>query len=129
MIDQRSMVCRCTSNTGRESVCVRESEWEKQRQIVETDLAQHNNINDYLHTCSSRSPGRVLRRAVRWRQDPKRPRWTQEPCTRVPWRLHDTTQMHAAIARRAGSPTHHSTLQHPGKAVYRERTRRVPAMG
>jgi hypothetical protein len=90
----------------------------KKRQIVETDLAQHNNINYYLHTCSLEEPWPGIKSAIRWRQDPKRPRWTQEPCTRVPWRLHDTTQMHAAIARRPGSPTHHSTPPRQGSVQY-----------
>jgi hypothetical protein len=53
-----------TSDTGRrqrqrESVCERELSgewWCGKRQIVETDLAQHNNINYYLHTCSLEEP-------------------------------------------------------------------------
>ena len=102
----------------RGSVCESRVVNGKKRQIVETDLAQHNNINYYLHTYSLEEPWPGIKSAIRWRQDPKRPRWTQEPCTRVPWRLHDTTQMHAAIARRPGSPTHHSTPPRQGSVQY-----------
>jgi hypothetical protein len=38
-------------------------EWEK-RQIVEADLAQHNNINYYLHTCSLEEPWPGIKRAT-----------------------------------------------------------------